>query len=287
MNKLLAWAFIATSAFGSHHFSDDYIKKQDALPKVEIGFDNSSVNVTDDNTDLMEKSTHKVLVETLIQRRNPNYVPVDPNAPVNPDVYVEPEFQQMIIHGHGSGVIVSNRLGKLQLFTCNHVTHFKPPFGVTVINISIKVDLDGFLIPCNIVATDKELDISLIEIKGRVFSKQFRTITNIASDKSLRRGDRVYTVGFPEDKQKTMTSGIVSGTLSNIYEDEIGIFTIGTAAVSRGNSGGPLFTFKDGEVYLAGISRLMFETGGIYGYVPPHLIHKFIMENKLQHLYKK
>lgn len=135
--------------------------------------------------------------------------------------------------GSGSGFIVSN---DGYVVTNHHVVD-----GADEIKVKIKGQAK--LINAKVVRLDKRNDLAILKIDGAGFKPM-----SIQPSSSIKRGEKVYAMGFPQidiqGVEPKLTDGIVS-SLSGI-RDEPTSFQI-TNPIQPGNSGGPLFT-EDGRV---------------------------------------
>lgn len=135
--------------------------------------------------------------------------------------------------GSGSGFFVSN---DGYIVTNHHVVD-----GANEIKVKIKGQAK--LLNAKVVRLDKRNDLAILKIDGASYKPM-----SIQSSSSIKRGEKVYAMGFPQVDiqgiEPKLTDGIVS-SLSGI-RDEPTSFQI-TNPIQPGNSGGPLFT-EDGRV---------------------------------------
>lgn len=137
--------------------------------------------------------------------------------------------------GTGSGVVVDSRGFTL---TCAHVVE-------DAHLVTVHFDL-GDPVPATVVAVDKTLDLALIKVDMRTPS-----VVRWSNSSTLRRGDIVYSVGFPYGIGKLVSQGTLSG-----HRDD-GMLIV-DASLNHGQSGGPLF---DGDGCLVGINKAIFAPG--------------------------
>ncbi|MGA5873000.1 S1C family serine protease [Streptomyces cinereoruber] len=95
----------------------------------------------------------------------------------------------------GSGVIITS---DGEIVTNNHVVS-----GAS--EITVRLD-DGRTFPAEVVGTDPDKDLALIELKGASGLKA----ASLGSSKDVKVGDEVVAIGSPEGLTGTVTSGIVS-----------------------------------------------------------------------------
>lgn len=116
--------------------------------------------------------------------------------------------------------------------------------------ISIRLK-NGVIKEAQLIRADKNNDLAVLKVSG----SNFRYL-NVASSSSVRRGEKVYAMGFPrvdiQGIEPKLTEGIVS-SLSGI-RDEPTTFQISNP-IQPGNSGGPLFN-TDGKVIGVVVSTL-------------------------------
>jgi S1-C subfamily serine protease len=115
---------------------------------------------------------------------------------------------------------------------------------------------DGTSVPVEgVLALDSELDLAIIKIAPR--DKNFRPIPLAAA--IPRKGEKVVTFGAPKGFGFTSSEGIISG-LRKAEEvgHQQGVYVQTTAAISPGNSGGPL-TNMLGEV--VGVNSFKWREG--------------------------
>jgi S1-C subfamily serine protease len=129
--------------------------------------------------------------------------------------------------GLGSGVAIGG----------SHVlTNFHVVAGATAIGVTS----NGIILDAEVIGTDPVLDIAVLNVPG--INGQVQPIEFSPSDE-LVVGQPVYVVGYPLGVGKSMTSGIISG-LGRIIplntSSWLSPFIQTDAAVSGGNSGGPL-----------------------------------------------
>ena len=129
--------------------------------------------------------------------------------------------------GRGSGVAFGDSLV---------LTNFHVVAGATAIGVTG----DGIILDAEIVGSDQVLDIAVLEVPG--ISRQTEPIKFAPSDE-LVMGQSVYVVGYPLGIGKSITSGIISG-LGRVIplntSSWLSPYIQTDAAVSSGNSGGPL-----------------------------------------------
>ena len=109
-----------------------------------------------------------------------------------------------------------------------------------------------------IIATGGNLDLALLKIESDKRPLSFPYV-KLGSSPNLNQGERVFAIGSPLGLERSVSEGIVS-LRNRIISDRLHIQT--TAAISPGNSGGPLFNYK-GEVI--GVNNMKVVTQGAEG----------------------
>ncbi|AAM72675.1 MAG TPA: DegQ family serine endoprotease [Chlorobaculum sp.] len=162
----------------------------------------------------------------------------------------EPNVRKEVIHGLGSGVIVSQ---DGYILTNNHVIDQAGSIAV--------MTSDNRKFKAKIVGTDPRTDLAVLKISG----SGLKPIAFGDSDK-LRVGEWVLAIGSPlgENLARTVTQGIVSAKgRVNVGVADYENFIQTDAAINPGNSGGPLVNIG-GE--LVGINTaIASRTGGFEG----------------------
>ncbi|MDR0580619.1 MAG: trypsin-like peptidase domain-containing protein, partial [Holosporaceae bacterium] len=158
-----------------------------------------------------------------------------------------------------------------------------------VIDSAVKITVglsDGSVYPARIVGKDEHSDVALLKIDADVKlpSVQF------ADSDTVEIGESVIAIGNPFGFGKTVTSGIISYKGRNLADQitELGAggdmvsYLQTDAAVSFGNSGGPLFTNK---AEVVGMVTVFYADGlqgtGINFAIPSNTLKKVIKELKV------
>ena len=150
--------------------------------------------------------------------------------------------------GVGTGFVVASRGNEHLVLTNRHVVG-KSPYVRTILrsNTSVRAAVVGF--PRN-----KDVDLALL----RINSRGLQPLGPIAAFSSVRPGTEVAAVGHPLGLDYTITDGIVSAKRE-------GLFLQTTAAISPGNSGGPLIRC-DGAVVGVNTMVVLPEYGQSLGF---------------------
>ncbi|MBI2765314.1 MAG: trypsin-like peptidase domain-containing protein [Chloroflexi bacterium] len=148
--------------------------------------------------------------------------------------------------GVGSGFFVTS---DGYIMTNNHVIVTTTGRSTTVASkISVGLD-DGTTKTASVVGTDAKSDLALLKVDGSGFP-----YLKLASLENTNVGDQVIAIGYALDLTSsagspTVTQGIISAKNRSIDESSTGILgAVQTdAAITHGNSGGPLINYN-GEV---------------------------------------
>jgi S1-C subfamily serine protease len=161
---------------------------------------------------------------------------------------------------HGSGLVMHDDAMNQYILTAGHVA-------------MPEKELDNYgrkykLVDTNIFIRHKKIKLEFIagELSDNLDYAYLKTPRNsklktmeakIGNSDILQRGDFLYAYGYPYITGQTMTDGKVSCPYHLPPQDENAKKNndefMFTSAISPGNSGGPMFTTKNGELYLVGI----------------------------------
>jgi len=132
----------------------------------------------------------------------------------------------------GTGFIVST---DGYIATNHHVID-----GATSIQVRLK---GGKVLPAKLIRVDKKNDLAIIKISGEAY----RSLP-IQSSSNIKRGEKVYAIGFPQTEYQGIEPKLTDGLISSLsgIADEPTTFQISNP-IQPGNSGGPLFT-ENGRV---------------------------------------
>ena len=115
--------------------------------------------------------------------------------------------------------------------------------------------------PAKIVASDKRVDIAVLELLDQEKLANLKSL-NWGSSENLKKGEAVWAIGHPLGFEYTVTTGVVSnesrrsyGAFQELIQTDV--------AINQGNSGGPLLDM-DGKV--VGVNTMIISnTGGAVG----------------------
>jgi serine protease Do len=126
-----------------------------------------------------------------------------------------------------------------------------------------------------IVATGGNIDLALLKIEGQSMQKKFPTVA-LGNSNDLKQGERVFAIGSPLGLERSVSQGIVS-LRNRIIQARLHVQT--TAAISPGNSGGPLFNYR-GQV--VGVNNMKVVSSGAegLGFAIPVRQLKTFLENR-------
>ncbi len=190
------------------------------------------VNISTESITTLPRTSHPIFNDPFFRR----FFSDDPNQPRRTT-------------NSGSGVIVDSVQG--HILTNHHVIERAESITVTL--------FDGRRYPAQIVGTDSESDVAVLQIKATNLKA-----LPMADSNDLQVGDYVVAIGNPYGLGQTVTSGIVSalgrtGLGIEGYED----FIQTDASINPGNSGGPLVNLR-GE--FVGINTaILAPSGGSVG----------------------
>ena len=130
------------------------------------------------------------------------------------------------------------------------------------------------------VRKNKLYDLGLLEIKGGTLPCHFKGKLT----QKVEVGDQVAIVGYPAVKDKTLALGHIAsedpGT--GVYFDAYEIFgapryRVADVHQAPGSSGSPVYVFKRGKPYLAGLIQVMYlNKPGSFGLVPVEALRGFV-----------
>jgi len=162
---------------------------------------------------------------------------------------VQPQPQDRIEHGLGSGVIVS---ADGYILTNDHVID-----GAEDIRVELT---DNRTLPAKVVGSDAPSDLAVLKIDA-----SHLPVLPLGNSDQVRVGDVVLAIGNPLGVGQTVTMGIISakGRQTGISDGSFEDFLQTDAPINQGNSGGALVN-TSGE--LIGInSQIISPSGGNIG----------------------
>ncbi len=171
--------------------------------------------------------------------------------------------------GLGTGFIVTS---DGYIVSNEHVTGEK--FSKCYVTLENGNNYDG-----TVVWGDKDLDLSIIKIKGKDLP-----FVNLGNSSNIKIGETVYAIGNPIgfEFRRTVTSGIISAKNRTIKLEEAEKQSYMTnliqtdATINPGNSGGPLI-YPNGEII--GINTVKITSAEGIGFAIPINIIKPIIES--------
>ena len=167
---------------------------------------------------------------------------------------------ESIIHGNGSGVILSS---DGYVLTNNHVVE-------DALSITVRTK-DGKYLPAKIKGRDPATDLAVIKVEA-----QGLTSSKLGDSDAAKVGEWVVAVGSPFGLSYSVTQGVLSakgrgGLGMNAIEDYLQT----DASINPGNSGGPLVNLN-GEVL--GINTMIVGRGSGIGFAVPSNMAKRVVE---------
>lgn len=149
------------------------------------------------------------------------------------EAYLEGDEDSITYAGTGSGFFISTE-------------------GLIATNYHVVDDGDYYCIKttgdseelyvASLVSYDEKHDIALMRIDENYIAPEFL----VFSKRKVKTGEAVYVAGYPKGIDLTLSNGIISNDEHYAANDE-GYYFLMTAAVSHGNSGGPVVD-KSGKV---------------------------------------
>jgi S1-C subfamily serine protease len=154
--------------------------------------------------------------------------------------------------GIGSGVVIN---AEGQVVTAAHVVQSADAVAVEFTS--------GTVVRAKVLVSDPAADVALLQLDrlppGTVY-------VNLGDSDAAEVGDQVFVVGAPFGASHTLTVGHISARRrpkANLGGAGFGELLQTDAAISQGNSGGPMFNM-DGEV-IGIVSHILSHTGGSEG----------------------
>jgi serine protease Do len=121
---------------------------------------------------------------------------------------------------------------------------------------------DGRSLRARVIGTDPDTDIALIKVDGQTGLP----VAPIGDSSTLRSGEWVCAIGNPLGYEHTVTVGVISYLGRKIFDPSLDNYIQTDAAISFGNSGGPLINSR-GEVI--GISAAISSRASNIGFAVP------------------
>ena len=161
--------------------------------------------------------------------------------------FAEPQNEQRILQGQGSGFIIDS---DGYILTNAHVVE-----GAEKVRVQLNNNKEY---NADVIGIDKRTDVALVKIQG-----DHLPVAKIGDSDQVQVGDWVLAIGSPFGFSHTATQGIVSAVARNLPSGDYVPFIQTDAAINPGNSGGPLFNSK-GEV-IAINSQIYSRSGAFNG----------------------
>ncbi|KAK9820683.1 hypothetical protein WJX74_005702 [Apatococcus lobatus] len=183
--------------------------------------------------------------------------------------------------GTGSGLVWDNHGHIVTNYHCI-AQLAKDKFGTqeTRVGLAGRADgRDGQDWPATIVGTDPNHDLAVLRIEAP--AEALKPV-QLGTSNDLKVGQSLYAIGFPYGLSRTLTAGVVSG-LNRDIPNPAGTKTRGAiqtdAAISQGNSGGPLL---DSAARVVGINTATFtrqgtgRSSGVNFAIPMDLVYQIV-----------
>ena len=215
------------------------------------GYDNHTRYVTDESIEEIVNNVYKINVDT---------------------VYLTDKGEIGNRNGFGSTFPILGKEGELYFATCYHVLDtpdsMPSPFTHDVgkkVKEEYSLTINGTKTPLLLAKYDKDKDVALL-MTLEEFSIKCPTIAN----EQLMVGDAVYTLGFTNFENGKMLN---SGNINHVLKHEF----IMTSALNPGNSGGPVYVCKNGELQVAGMNRYIVQgMNDVYGAIKIDEVKKLL-----------
>lgn len=161
--------------------------------------------------------------------------------------FAEPQNEQRILQGQGSGFIIDS---DGYILTNAHVVE-----GAEKVRVQLNNNKEY---NADVIGIDKRTDVALVKIQG-----DHLPVAKIGNSDQVQVGDWVLAIGSPFGFSHTATQGIVSAVARNLPSGDYVPFIQTDAAINPGNSGGPLFNLR-GQVVGVN-SQIYSQSGGFMG----------------------
>lgn len=216
-------------------------------PPIETikSYDNHSYYLRDDTLDRMEDIVYKIVVQRTYQN----------------DKTKEENSGQ----GIGTGFVVREKNDLQYLITANHVTDAQKKITNTwsgdtysLVKNEAFVEINGKHYPLDILVNNAEADVSVVRTRRDLDLNLDEKID--FAQLPLEAGDVVYAVGFPLNRGKFLSKGIITMDERETY------FFYTSSALNPGNSGGPLYVLLNGKPRIAGLASFLIRGAqGMFG----------------------
>jgi len=152
-------------------------------------------------------------------------------------------------------------------------------FHVVQGGVSISVrDSRGRVFPGRLVRADFANDVAIVKIEGSF------PFLPLARSSSVRKGDAVFTLGYPNVQLQGLALKLTEGTVSSLsgLQDQPNTFQV-SVPIQPGNSGGPLIN-REGAVVGLVVSKLSSEATVKSGSQLPEVVNYAVKSNYLLEL---
>jgi S1-C subfamily serine protease len=143
----------------------------------------------------------------------------------------------------GAGVLLHADKNGYLFATANHVVHYTGRGSSGAAGHALVATAAGVWSKADVVAQAPQLDLALLWMARQSGSAEFVQPLSVARD-----GTDIFVIGHPEGLRYTLSTGIVSGLRDDVMQI--------SAAVSPGNSGGPVYDHRGN---LIGIVSAKFD----------------------------
>lgn len=220
-------------------------------------YENNNHSLQEGKLESLEQSVEMLTVEST-------YCPVGENGQCDTTKKSEN------VKWYGSGTVVHQDNDYMYILTAGHVAIPEPQIetffgdkyklvGEPTITIASKKVALEFMAGVN----NDNMDYAYLRTPKN--SKLKVMDANIGDSSKISVGDMVYVLGYPLTTGRSLSEGIVSCIVQQNPTYTGGKVTpeqfMFTSPISGGNSGGPIFTIKDGQLYLIGITVATWTNG--------------------------
>ncbi len=185
---------------------------------------------------------------------------------INFNFFLDKNSNKYDLYSYGSGIIIDSKNG--YILTNSHV------IGISK-EIIVKLD-NGKEYLGKLIGRDTDIDIAVIKIDN------FENLNSIKIGNSdeLNIGDIIFSIGYPFNIGKTVTSGIVSGLNKKLSISKYVNFIQTDSIINKGNSGGALLNIK-GELVGINTAVLYNKNGcnlGLGFAIPINMINNILKQ---------
>lgn len=174
------------------------------------------------------------------------------------------------VQWRGSGTVVHQDNQFMYILTAGHVALPEPEVQTLwgdkyKLVGEPKIIIEGKNIPLEFVSGLNNDSMDYAYLRTPKTSKLKVMDAKIGDSSKISIGDMVYVIGYPLTTGRSLSAGNISCIVQQTPASRGGKVTpeqfMFTSPISGGNSGGPIFTIKEGELYLIGIAVATYPAG--------------------------